>query len=105
MLAAKLISAAGGLEKLAKMASSTIQLLGAEKALFRHLRGKGRPPKYGLLYVHPLIQQASPKLRGRVARTLASKLAIAVRIDHYTKEDRSKKLKRELEEKIKGILR
>jgi nucleolar protein 56 len=105
MLAAKLISAAGGLEKLAKMASSTIQLLGAEKALFRHLRGKGRPPKYGLLYVHPLIQQAPPKLRGRVARTLASKLAIAVRIDHYTKEDRSKKLKRELEEKIKGILR
>jgi nucleolar protein 56 len=103
-LAARLISAAGGLEKLAKLPSSTVQILGAEKSLFRHLKERKRPPKYGLIFVHPLIQQAPRALRGRVARALASKLTIAARIDYYAKEDRSRELKQELNKKIKAIL-
>jgi nucleolar protein 56 len=78
-------------------------LLGSEKALFRHLRGKARPPKHGYLFIHPLIQKAPKKLRGKIARALASKLAIAVRIDYYTKEDRSAELKKDLERKLKAI--
>lgn len=103
LLAARLIALTGGLEKLAKKSSSTIQLLGAEKALFRYLRGRGRSPKYGLLFTHPFIQNASPNKRGKVARILASKLSIAVKIDYYGKEDRSKELKKDLEERIKKI--
>lgn len=104
MLAAKLIAKAGSLLKLAKMPSSTIQLLGAEKSLFRYLHGKGNPPKYGLIFTHPLIQNAPKKHRGKVARALASKLSMAVKIDYYSKEYKGEKLKKDLEEKIKKIL-
>ena len=105
ILAAKLIAKAGGLGKLARMASSTIQLLGAEKALFRYLHGRGKVPKHGLIYIHPLIQKAPKKHRGKVARALASKLSMAAKIDFYSKEDKSKELKRELKERIKEILK
>jgi len=107
IVAAKLIDAAGGLEKLAKMPSSTIQLLGAEKALFRFLRGKGRSPKHGYIYLTPYIQNAPVKKRGRVARLLASKLSIAARVDYYSKGKELiwQKLKEELEEKIKEAVR
>lgn len=104
MLAAKLISKAGGLEKLAKMPSSTLQLLGSEKALFRFLHGKGKAPRFGLLYHSPYIQSAPEKLKGRVARVLASKLSIAAKMDYYSKEYKGDKLKKELEERIKKIL-
>jgi len=104
MLAAKLISLAGGLDKLAKMPSSTIQLIGAEKALFRHLHGRGRSPKHGILIMHPMVQKSPKELKGKVARAVAAKLSIAARIDHYSKEDRGKKLKKDLEERIKYIL-
>lgn len=103
LLASKLISAAGSLERLAHLPSSTVQLLGSEKALFRYLRGKGKSPKYGYIFLHPLIQRAPPSLRGRIARALASKLTIAARIDYYTKEDRSAKLKADLEQKLRSI--
>lgn len=102
-IAAKLIAKAGSLEKLAKMSSSTIQLLGSEKALFRYLRGRGKPPKHGYIYLHPLIQKAPKKLRGKVARALASKLNMAVKIDYYSKENRVKQLKQQLDERIKEI--
>lgn len=104
MLAAKLIAKAGGLEKLAKMPSSTVQLLGAEKALFRFLRGKGKSPRFGLIYSSPLIQNAPEKLKGRVARVLASKLSIAAKMDYYSKEYKADKLKQELQERVKEIL-
>jgi len=102
-LAAKLIAKAGSLEKLAKLPSSTIQLIGSEKALFRFLRGKGKSPKHGIIFVHPLIQNAPKKLRGKIARVLASKLSIAAKLDYFSKEYRADKLKKELEERIKEI--
>jgi len=105
MLAAKLIAKAGGLEKLAKMPSSTVQLIGAEKALFRFLHGKGRSPRFGLLFSHSMIQNAPDKLKGRIARALAAKLSIAAKMDYYSKEYRADKLKQELQERVKEILK
>jgi nucleolar protein 56 len=104
MLSAKLISKAGGLDKLARMASSTIQLLGAEQALFRFLHGKGKSPRFGILFNHQLVQHAPEKLKGRIARTLASKLSIAAKMDYYSKEYKADKLKKELQERVKDIL-
>ena len=103
-LAAKLIAKAGSLEKLAKMPSSTIQLIGSEKALFRFLRGKGKSPKHGLIFIHPLIQNAPKKLRGKVARALASKLSMAVKLDYFSKEYKADELKKELNERVREIL-
>jgi nucleolar protein 56 len=106
LLAAKLISKAGSLEKLAKMSSSGIQLLGAEKALFRflHSKGKAKPPKYGIIFSHPLIQKAPTKFHGKIARVLASKLSMAAKIDFFTGKYKADELKKELEERIKEIL-
>jgi nucleolar protein 56 len=104
IIAAKLISKAGSLERLAKMPSSTVQLLGAEKALFRFLHGRGKSPKFGILFAHPLIQNSPDKLRGRVARALASKLSIAAKMDCYSKKYKADKLKKELKERVKEIL-
>ena len=104
MLAAKLIAKAGGMDKLARMPSSTIQLLGAEKALFRYLHGRGKSPKYGLLFTHQSIQNAPQEKRGKIARILASKLSIAIKMDYYSGEDRSKELKEDLEKRIKKIM-
>jgi nucleolar protein 56 len=104
LTAARLIALTGGLEKLAKKPSSTIQLLGAEKALFRFLHGRGRSPKYGLLFTHQLVQNAPLEKRGKIARILASKLSIAVKMDYYGKKIKSDKLKRDLEVRIKKIM-
>ncbi len=103
-LAAKLIAKTGGLERLAKMPSSTIQLLGAEKALFRHLHGHGKSPRFGFIFMHKLIQNAPEKDRGKIARVLASKMSIAVKMDFYSKEYNADKLKQELNERVKEIL-
>jgi len=84
MLAAKLIERAGGLTKLAMMPSSTVQLLGAEKALFRAKKSRSKPPKHGLVFQHPYIHSKPRDQRGRAARILASKLAIAARADAFT---------------------
>ncbi|MEM5803748.1 MAG: C/D box methylation guide ribonucleoprotein complex aNOP56 subunit [Candidatus Aenigmatarchaeota archaeon] len=105
LLAARLINLAGGFDKLAKKPSSTIQLLGAEKALFRYLHGQGRSPKHGVLFTHNLIQQAPQSKRGKVARIIASKLSIAIKMDYYGSEDKSEELKKELKERIDKILR
>jgi nucleolar protein 56 len=104
ILAAKLISRAGSIEKLARMSSSSLQLLGAEKALFRYLHGRGKPPKHGLIFAHPLIQRAPSKKRGKIARILASKLSMAIKIDFFSGEYKADKLKAELEERIKEAL-
>lgn len=103
IIGAKLIAKAGGLEKLAKMPASTIQVLGAEKALFRAIRSGGKPPKHGIIFQHTLIHQAPKRIRGKIARTLAAKLAIAARVDYYTKEDISERLRKELNERVKEI--
>jgi nucleolar protein 56 len=83
ILAARLISRAGGLSRLAKMPSSRVQVMGAEKSLFKHLMGQAPSPKHGIIFRHPAVIGSAKKLRGRVARTLAAKLAIAARLDHF----------------------
>jgi len=80
-LAARLLAQARGLDRLARLPSSTVQVLGAEKAFFEHLRGHAPPPRHGLLFLHPAIQSASRLERGKLARTLAGKVAIAARLD------------------------
>ena len=100
LLAARLLAMAGSHEKLAKLSSSSIQLLGAEKALFRHLRKQGKAPKFGLIFMSDWIQTAPDHLRGKVARALAAKLMMAIRIDFYSGRDESAKLRKELEQDI-----
>jgi nucleolar protein 56 len=104
-IAAKLIARAGGLDKLARIPSSTLQLIGAEKALFRHLHGHGKSPKHGIISSHPILQNASMENKGKLARVLASKLSIAAKMDKYSRKDESVKLKKELDEKIKEIIK
>jgi len=100
LLAARMLSMAGSLEKFSRMTASTIQLIGAEKALFRHLRKEGKSPKYGIIFLDQRIQQATPEKRGKVARILASKVSQAVRIDFYSKRDDTERLKNELNEEL-----
>lgn len=84
MVAARLILKAGGLSKLALCPSSTIQVLGAEKALFRAMKSKAKTPKYGLIFHSSFINSTPLKMRGRVSRYLSSKCALASRIDCYS---------------------
>jgi len=102
MLGARLISIAGSLEKLAAFPSSTIQVIGASKALFKHLRARAPSPKHGVIYSHPLINTSPWWVRGKVARALAAKLSLAARIDFYSAE-KNPSLAGELEEKVRKI--
>ena len=102
VLAARLISLAGGLEALAKKPSGTLQVLGAEDALFAHLQGGAPSPKHGVIYTHEYVRGTAPEERGSAARALAGKLTIAARVDHYS-GDRRPALDRELEERIERI--
>ena len=101
-LAARLLALAGGLESLARTSSSTVQVLGAEDALFAHLRGSAPSPKHGVIYTHEYVRHTHPDDRGSAARALAGKLTIAARIDHYA-GDRRPDLARELDERIARI--
>ena len=103
ILGAKLIAIAGGLENLAKMPSSTIQVLGAEKALFRSLRTGARPPKHGVLFQHVLVHGSKRSLRGKISRALAGKIAIAARTDIFSDVYIGDQLKKDLLEKIEEI--
>lgn len=102
VLAARLIALAGGLKDLARKPAGTIQVLGAEDALFAHLRGQAPSPKHGIIFVHEAIQGTAPEQRGSAARALSGKLAIAARVDHYT-GDRKPELDAELEARIERI--
>jgi len=82
-LSARLISIAGSLDHLAKMPASTLQVLGAEKALFRSLKTGARPPKHGVIFQHTAIHQSPRWQRGKIARALSGKLSIAARIDAF----------------------
>ena len=100
-LGAKLISHAGGIKRLAMYPSSTVQIMGAEKALFRHLKSGDRPPKYGLIYQHPQVRGAKWWNRGKIARILAGKISLAVRRDVFTKtidENVAEEFKQKVEE-------
>ncbi len=100
LLAARLVTLAGGAERIAKMPASTIQLLGAEKALFKHLHKGSKPPKHGVIFQCPWVRNASEGNRGKIARTLASKLALAARADFYTGNFIANKLKTDMEKRI-----
>ncbi|KAL5530429.1 NOP58 [Sanghuangporus sanghuang] len=87
LVGARLISHAGSLLNLAKFPASTVQILGAEKALFRALKTKHDTPKYGLIYHASLVGQAPPKLKGKLARMVAAKAALSIRYDALTDAD------------------
>ena len=101
---ARLISHAGSLTNLAKYPASTVQILGAEKALFRALKTKGNTPKYGLIYHSSFIGRAGMKNKGRISRFLANKTSIASRIDNFAMQPSSKfgeALKNQVEERLR----
>lgn len=101
VLGAKLLSLAGSLQKMASMPASTIQLLGAEKALFRHIKTGAKCPKHGIILEHPLVAKAKRDEHGKAARALADKIALAVKIDYFKGEFIGDKLVEELEKKFK----
>jgi len=86
VLAARLIALAGGLRSIARKPSGTLQVLGAEDALFAHLRGQAPSPKHGIIYTHEYVRGTRPEERGSAARALAGKLTLAARVDHYSGE-------------------
>jgi nucleolar protein 56 len=101
-IGARLMAKAGGLDRLAVLPASTIQILGAEKALFRSLRTGARPPKHGILFQHQAVHTAPKWQRGKIARTLANKIAIAARVDYYRgSEDAS--IKAGLDKRLESI--
>merc|ERR1712176_270483 len=83
LVGARLISHAGNLVNLAKHPASTIQVLGAEKALFRALKTKSDTPKYGLIYHASFVNAASQMNKAKIARTLACKAALSARVDAF----------------------
>ncbi|KAL9069934.1 MAG: hypothetical protein Q9161_005248 [Pseudevernia consocians] len=104
MVGARLISHAGSLTNLSKYPASTVQILGAEKALFRALKTKGNTPKYGLIYHASAIGRASQKNKGRISRFLANKCSIASRIDNFSEAPTTRfgeALKAQVEERLK----
>lgn len=105
MIAARLVTLAGGVEDLARLPAGTVQLLGAERALFRHLKSATMPPKHGVLFQHPLVHRAPPWQRGAIARVFAGNLAIAARADAYTHRDVTEELRARLEKAVEEIRR
>ena len=103
LLGARLIAVAGGLTNLAKRPASTIQILGAEKALFRSLKTGTRPPKHGMIFQHTIIHDAKRWQRGKIARALAGKLAIATRADAFGRREIGAELKASLDKRIDEI--
>jgi len=102
VLAARLIALSGGLKQLARSTSGTVQVLGAEDALFAHLRGDAPSPKHGVIYTHEYVRGTDPEHRGSAARALAGKLTLAARVDHYSGERRPE-LEAELDDRIATI--
>ncbi len=103
LLGARLIAVSGGLVNLAKRPASTIQVLGAEKALFRSLKTGTRPPKHGLIFQHTLLHDAKRWQRGKIARALAGKLAIAARADAFGGRYIGQELKKNMDKRIEEI--
>jgi nucleolar protein 56 len=102
-IAARLVAAAGGLDRLAEIPSGTIQVLGAEKALFRHIKEGTPPPKHGIIFQHEAVNRSPRKLRGKIARSLASNIAIAARADVFTGRDIAQELKLNFEKRLQEI--
>jgi len=103
LLGARLIAIAGSLQNLAMRPASTIQVLGAEKALFRSLKTGARPPKHGLIFQHALLHDAKRWQRGKIARALAGKLAIAARSDAFGGRYVGDSLKADIDKRLAEI--
>ncbi|MEM2987993.1 MAG: C/D box methylation guide ribonucleoprotein complex aNOP56 subunit [Candidatus Bathyarchaeia archaeon] len=103
LLGARLIALAGGLTNLAKMPASTLQVLGAEKALFRSLKTGTKPPKHGIIFQHAFLHEAKKWQRGKIARALAGKLAIAARTDAFGGRHIGEELRADLEKRVEEI--
>ncbi len=97
---AKLIEHAGSLKRLSEMPSSTVQVLGAEKALFRHMKTGAKPPRHGVIVNHVLIAGVPDKMHGKVARALADKISIAAKVDYFQGKFIGDKLRKVLEDKF-----
>ena len=102
-ITARLIAHAGSIEKLAKLPASSVQLLGAEKALFRFKKEGGKPPKHGVIFQHNFICNAPRQLRGKCARLLAIKIALAIKADVFTKRFIADDLKKEYIDRINDL--
>ena len=100
---ARLMAKAGSLQKLSVMPASTIQIIGAEKALFRSLKTGAPPPKHGILFQHPILHSAPKWQRGKMARTIASKVAIAARIDLFRNGEKDLHISEQLNKRIAEI--
>jgi len=103
IIGARLMSLAGSLRDLARRPSSTVQILGAEKALFRSLKTGTDPPKHGIIFQTPEIYSAPYWQRGKIARALAGKLSIAARIDAFSRRDVGQELRTSLDRRIEEI--
>ncbi len=103
LIGAKLIEISGDLRRLSMFPSSTVQLLGAEKALFRHITKGAKSPKFGVIFQHPLVARANKENKGKAARALANKLNLAVKKDVYgdKKAGTGKRMLEELEAKFR----
>jgi nucleolar protein 56 len=102
-IGARLIAKSGGLKELASLPASTIQVLGAEKALFKHLKYGTKPPKHGILFQHPLVHSAPKWQRGKIARLLANKISIAARADYFSQKDIRDILRRDIDKRVEMI--
>ncbi|MFB6203538.1 MAG: hypothetical protein ABEK01_03530 [Candidatus Nanohaloarchaea archaeon] len=103
LLAARIVGLAGGLEEIAKKPASTVQMLGAEKALFRYLRGEGTPPKHGILFQHSFVNSLDSDRRGKMARFLANKAVMAARLDQYGDKEKGEELREEARQKYESL--
>ena len=104
LIGAKLMGLAGSLERLSKFPASTIQLLGAEKALFRHLRNRNNlPPKFGILHESAMLSKVKPQNKGKMARVLADKISIASKVDYFKGKFVGDRLADELDKRCKEL--
>jgi nucleolar protein 56 len=99
-IGAKLLELGKSLKRLALLPASTVQLLGAEKALFRHIKTGARSPKYGVIFQHQIIQNAKRQQRGKAARILADKLSLCCRLDYFKGELKAPEYRAEIERKL-----
>ncbi|KAM0671976.1 Nop56p-like protein [Ordospora colligata] len=106
VMGAQMISKAGSLSSLAKMAGSTIQMMGAEKALFQALKAESNTPKYGIIYGSSLVGQTPSQHKAKIARSLASKIGLAARIDMYgddTHKNHGTHMREQIMKRIKDL--
>jgi len=105
LLGSKLIAKAGSMMNLVKLPASSIQVMGAEKALFRSMKEGTRPPKHGLIFQHPSIHGAPRKLRGKSARIVASKISIAIKLDVFSGIERGEELNASIKKRLEALSR